>query len=78
MESGYLNDLWMFNATSGMWTWISGSNTINDNGFYGTKKSEASSNVPGARTGHAMAWDASRQRLYLFAGQNNMCMSFSK
>ena len=33
----------------GLWTWISGSNGINEAGNYGTKCVSAASNIPGAR-----------------------------
>jgi hypothetical protein len=31
---GFLNDLWMYNITSGQWTWVAGSNVANQNGNY--------------------------------------------
>jgi Galactose oxidase, central domain/Kelch motif len=31
---GFLNDLWMYNISSGQWTWVAGSNTANQNGTY--------------------------------------------
>ena len=31
---GILNDLWMYNISSGKWTWVAGSNTANQNGTY--------------------------------------------
>ena len=34
--------------TLNSWTWISGSNTTNQNGIYGTKGIASSSNIPGA------------------------------
>ena len=33
----------------GKWTWVSGSNTANQAGIYGTRGTAAPSNVPGAR-----------------------------
>ena len=46
-NQGYLNDLWKFDGTN--WTWISGDNTLNQNGIYGTKGVAADSNKPGSR-----------------------------
>ena len=51
--SGNLNDLWKFDGTH--WTWVSGSNTVNASGVYGTKGAAAAANVPGAR-GYAASW----------------------
>jgi hypothetical protein len=46
---GLLNDLWNYNIGTGQWTWIGGSNTVNQTGNYGTLGTAAASNVPGAR-----------------------------
>jgi hypothetical protein len=60
------NDLWEF--TGGQWTWISGSNLVNQTGVYGTQGVAAASNVPGARWSSA-AWTDAAGRLWLFGGQ---------
>ena len=49
------------------WTWVSGSNTVNQAGVYGTKGVAASSNVPGAREA-AVSWIDSSGKLWLFGG----------
>ena len=71
---GYLNDLWQFTATTGEWTWISGSNTVPSNGFvggqpgvYGNLQQPGSNNVPGGRLG-AVGWTDSSGNLWLFGG----------
>ncbi|UCG60094.1 MAG: hypothetical protein JSU70_11335 [Phycisphaerales bacterium] len=61
----YLNDLWRFDGTS--WTWVSGSNTGNQTGVYGTKGVAHSANVPGARWG-SVSWADSSGSLWLFGG----------
>jgi hypothetical protein len=33
-DSGYLNDLWKYSATSNQWTWVSGSRNVFENGNY--------------------------------------------
>ena len=45
----YLNDLWKYNPTTNQWTWMSGSNTANQNGTYGTLGVGSTLNVPSAR-----------------------------
>ena len=62
---GYLNDLWKFDGT--YWTWMSGSNTFNSSGVYGTMGSPAATNVPGARRG-SVSWTDSADNLWLFGG----------
>jgi N-acetylneuraminic acid mutarotase len=64
---GYLNDLWEFNPTSKMWTWMSGADTANQPGAYGTQGVPATTNVPGARDG-AVSWVDTSGNLWLFGG----------
>lgn len=64
-DTGYLNDLWKFDGTN--WTWISGSDTINAIGTYGTQGQPAADNVPGARES-ASFWTDAGGNLWLFGG----------
>ncbi len=75
--NGYLNDLWAYtpNATNvtqpGVWTWVKGSNTGNQNGIYFDGKRPYFTRVtwtPGARRG-AMSWIDSQGEFWLFGGQ---------
>lgn len=45
--AGYLNDLWKY--SDGEWTWVDGSNLVNQPGVYGVLGQFSASNVPGAR-----------------------------
>jgi N-acetylneuraminic acid mutarotase len=49
------------------WTWVGGSNTANQSGVYGTLKSPATGNIPGARNQPAN-WTDSSGNLWLFGG----------
>jgi N-acetylneuraminic acid mutarotase len=49
------------------WAWISGSNTPNAIGVYGTKGTPSTTNVPGGRFG-AASWIDSAGNLWLFGG----------
>ena len=60
-----LNDLWKH--SNGEWTWMSGSNTINQAGTYGTEGAAAPSNTPGARDG-AVSWTDTSGNFWLFGG----------
>ena len=69
---GSLNDLWEFNPTSKMWTWVSGSNTDTIGtgpvfGVYGTLGVASASNVPGGRMS-AVSWIDTSGNLWLFGG----------
>jgi len=69
-NSGDLNDLWKYNIASGQWTWVSGSNLINQNGNYGILNTPAATNVPGARDS-AVSWIDASGNLWLFGGRGN-------
>jgi len=64
---GNLNDLWKFNTSTNLWTWVSGSNLRNDPGSYGSKGNPATTNVPGART-EGVAWRDPAGDLWIFGG----------
>jgi len=64
---GFLNDLWEYSPTSGQWTWVSGSSTVNASGNYGTQGLVAATNVPGSRT-EAMGWTDANGNFWLFGG----------
>lgn len=66
-NSGMLNDLWQYNPSTKEWTWVSGSNTRNANGVYGTQGQAAATNMPGARSG-PVSWTDHSGNLWLFGG----------
>jgi N-acetylneuraminic acid mutarotase len=63
---GFLNDLWKYSG--GQWTWMSGSNLVNQPGSYGTQGTPAPSNVPASRNG-GVAWSDAAGNFWLFGGQ---------
>lgn len=65
---GQLNDMWMFSITSGRWTWLSGSDTREQLGKYGTPGIASLNNVPGARSDHSMVIHPSGQSIFVFGG----------
>jgi hypothetical protein len=65
---GWLNDLWRFTPSTGGWTWMSGSNSYDQPGAYGTLAVPGASNVPGAR-GAAISWTDKHDNFWLFGGQ---------
>jgi N-acetylneuraminic acid mutarotase len=64
---GELNDLWRYSPATGQWTWVSGANTVNALGVYGTQGMAAAANVPGARDS-SLSWIDSAGNLWLFGG----------
>lgn len=63
----YFNDLWMYDPSTNMWTWISGDNTINNTGVYGTQSVSSPLNKPGGRYA-ALSWADNSGNLYMFGG----------
>jgi N-acetylneuraminic acid mutarotase len=57
VSANTLNDLWKYNPSTGLWTWVSGSNTGNVAGFYGTKGTATATNMPPSRFGQNVAVD---------------------
>jgi hypothetical protein len=51
----------------GEWTWVAGSNVINQPGIYGTEGTAAPGDVPGARYG-AVTWTDAAGNFWLFGG----------
>lgn len=62
----FLNDLWKLD-TSNIWTWISGQDTINSSGNYGSICIPSVNFVPSART-VALGWVDSTNNLWLYGG----------
>lgn len=68
-NGGYLSDSWKFDVDSNEWTWVSGSNRVNQHktGVYGTQGQSAANTVPGDRVG-AASWRDNYGYLWLFGG----------
>ena len=66
-NQGNLNDLWEFSTSTNQWTWINGSDTMNQLAVPGTLQKPAAGNVPGARNG-ALAWVDHKGNFWLFGG----------
>jgi len=67
---GLLNDLWRYKMNEGLWTWISGSETVNQLGVYGEKGISKSDNIPGARGG-SVGWlviNSENKEFWIFGG----------
>ena len=59
------NDLWKFNGEK--WTWISGDDSINQRGVYGTKGISSPANKPGSRY-DSISWIDKEGNFWLFGG----------
>jgi len=61
----YLTDVWKYSA--GQWTWVGGSNSVDQAGTYGTEGTPSASNLPGGRL-YAVSWVDTSGDLWLFGG----------
>lgn len=64
---GVLNDLWRWDGSN--WTWISGSDTVDQAGVYGSRGVADPANVPGARK-RAVGVTDGAGNFWLFGGMN--------
>ena len=62
----YLGDLWEY--SDGEWVWVSGANTADPLGSYGTKGVASATNAPPARE-YAVSWTDASGNLWMFGGQ---------
>lgn len=65
---GELNDLWKYSIILNEWTWVSGSNTTDQPGVYGSLCTPSLSNVPGARMETRARWTDECGNFYIFGG----------
>ena len=66
-STGYMNDLWKFNPSTNLWTWIKGSEFIRQGSVYGTKGTPSVNNTPGARA-YSVSWTDANGDLWLYGG----------
>lgn len=67
VDMGYLNDLWKYDPATNNWTWVKGSNIIEEFSTYGTQGTPHVANKPGA-TYASVSWTDANNNLWLFGG----------
>lgn len=68
---GTTNDLWKYDITTNLWTWVSGTNTLAGfgvDGVYGTKNVPSVNNIPPSRMHTSATWVDDQNNLWLFGG----------
>ena len=65
-NGGLLNDLWKFDGTN--WTWVSGSNIVNQSGTRATRGTPNPANTPGSRQNGAGGVD-NNGNIWIFGGE---------
>jgi len=66
----YFNDLWKYDVTLNEWTWMSGSNQVNQPGFYGIKCTSSTLTSPGGRLETKACWKDDCNNFWLFGGED--------
>lgn len=74
-SSGIYNDLWRYKPSTNTWTWIKGSNAINQFGTYGTQGIASASNSPGARYIQS-CWTDNTGNFWIMGGTGYSASSF--
>lgn len=69
--SGNLSDLWKYDTTSDIWTWMKGPDTINQGGIYGSQGVDGPGYRPGARQ-RSVSWTDANGKLWLYGGNGNI------
>ncbi len=64
----YYTTLWKYEIGTNEWTWVSGTNTSNQAGVYGTQGVPSPSNYPGSRGWGEVSWTDSAGNFWLFGG----------
>jgi len=70
-NSSIRNDLWKYDITTNMWTWMTGSNTTYSPGFYGTECLSSINNQPPARMENSACWTDACGNFWMFGGWRN-------
>jgi hypothetical protein len=65
LQGGFLNDLWKYSG--GQWTWVSGSNVVNQDSTFGTEGTLDPGNTPGARF-FLNRWTDANGNMWLYGG----------
>jgi N-acetylneuraminic acid mutarotase len=68
VESGRMNDLWVYDPDTNLWAWMSGEMQGWASGIYGTKGQPAADNTPGSRD-EPSSWTDKRGDLWMFGGR---------
>jgi len=63
-----MNDLWRYDPTTGIWTWMSGTNVFDDPGTAGTQCVPDTSNIPAARRENRTVWTRPCDNFVSFGG----------
>lgn len=64
-----MNDLWRYQPSDGLWTWMHGDSTSGSEGVYGTLGVADPANTPGRRYENTATWCSNDGSLWLYGGE---------
>jgi len=67
--TGYLNDLFKYDMSTGYWAWMSGDNVVDQSGVYNDSCSATATNKPGGRYASVFWRDSSTGLFWLYGGK---------
>jgi hypothetical protein len=67
-QNSRLNDMWMYNTGTNLWTWVSGTNFTNDSGTYAAYCDTSLNYVPAARKEARSCWVDECGNFWLYGG----------
>lgn len=73
--TGIMSDLWRYDPNTNEWTWVKGSNLINQSAVYGIQGIPSISNSPGPRCETQSGWVDNANDLWLSGGNNSSSAS---
>jgi PKD repeat protein len=71
------SDLWRFEPSTGNWTWMHGTQTMNQPAVYGTKGISSPLNTPGGNGFGASTWTDLSGNLWMFGGHDGVNGTFN-
>jgi gliding motility-associated-like protein len=71
-STGAKNDLWSYDPITNMFTWVGGSQIVNDNGTLGVACTCSSASYPAARTEGRAAWVDATGNFWMYGGFQNL------
>ena len=69
-DTAYYNDMWRYDMNTNIWTWVAGTNMINDTGRYASTCVFDSVNIPEARTEQRSSVQDGCGNFWMFGGIN--------
>lgn len=76
-QLGYLNDLWRYQISTGLWYFVKGDDVVNDSGTRGTLGNSDPANFPSSRASMTV-WQHSNGHVYLFGGLRSASSSTNR